>query len=45
MSAIFYHNEEQKLLAKKTLEEEQKMTLQPIKTVIIPFKTFYEAEK
>ena len=45
MSAIFYHDEEQKLLAEKTLKEKQTITPQPIKTSILPFKTFYEAEK
>lgn len=45
MSSIFYHDEEQKLLAEKTLEEEQKKIARPIKTSIIPFKEFYEAEK
>lgn len=44
MSAIIYHDEEQKLLAEKTLQEEQRESVQPIKTSIIPFKVFYEAE-
>lgn len=44
MSAIFYHDEEQKRLAEKTLEEKQKSSSEHIKTSILPFKEFYEAE-
>lgn len=44
MSTIFYHDEEQKVLAEKTFEEEQKKVTCPIQTAIIPFKEFYEAE-
>jgi len=44
MSAIFYHNDEQKKLAKETLERENKKRAKPIKTEILPGKDFYEAE-
>lgn len=44
MSAIFYHDEEQKFSAEKTLAAEQKRFSEPIKTSILPFKEFYEAE-
>lgn len=45
MSAIFYHDEEQKDLAEKTLKEKQKTSSEHIKTSILPFKEFYEAEE
>ena len=45
MSAIFYHNDEQKKLAKETFEREQKKTSRPIQTKILQAKDFYEAEK
>ncbi|KAG0713345.1 Peptide methionine sulfoxide reductase [Chionoecetes opilio] len=44
MSAIFYHDEEQKLMAEKTFEEAQSKIARPIKTSILPFTGFYEAE-
>jgi len=44
MSAIFYHNEEQKKLAKASQELEAKKRARPIKTEILPGKDFYEAE-
>jgi peptide methionine sulfoxide reductase msrA/msrB len=45
-TAIFYHNEEQKITAersKKELERSEKFS-KPIATAIISFKNFYEAE-
>lgn len=45
MSAIFYHNDEQKKLAKETLERESKKRGKPIKTEILSGKDFYEAEE
>lgn len=44
MSAIFYHNEEQKRLAEETKEEHQKTLTKPIVTRIAEASTFYEAE-
>lgn len=47
MTAIFYHNEEQRKIAeasKKALEESGKFTL-PIATQILPAKPFYKAEE
>jgi len=44
MSAIFYHNEEQKRLAEETMKAEQSRQSLPITTSIIPLKAFYEAE-
>jgi len=45
MSAIFYHNEEQKCIAEKTKEEHQKTLAKPIVTHIIKADTFYNAEE
>lgn len=45
MSAIFYHNEEQKKLAEETKEAHQKTLTKPIVTRIMEAGTFYEAEK
>lgn len=45
MSAIFYHNEEQKLLAETSLKEAQKEMSKPIQTQILKSSIFYEAEE
>ncbi len=45
MSAIFYHNEQQKALAEETRDEEQKRRTSKIVTTILPAETFYDAEK
>ena len=45
MSAIFYHNEEQRHLAEKTKNEMQNSMARKITTVIQPLETFYDAEK
>ena len=45
MSAIFYHNEEQKRLAEETKEAHQKTLTKSIVTRITEASTFYEAEK
>ncbi len=46
-SVIFYHNEEQKATAEKTIEEltEAKTLNAPIVTQVEPFKAFYQAEE
>merc|ERR1711997_14052 len=44
MSAIFYHDEEQKTLAEETKIEQAKKRNKPITTVIVPAKEFYDAE-
>lgn len=44
MSAIFYHDEEQKQLAEETMKAKQKKTARAIQTKILPAKTFYDAE-
>jgi len=44
MSAIFYHNGEQKQLAEETRDEYQKSLRRPIVTKILPAKRFYDAE-
>jgi peptide-methionine (S)-S-oxide reductase len=44
MAAIFYHNDEQKELALKTLDEVQARSKGKITTQIIPFGRFYLAE-
>ncbi|XP_077982226.1 peptide methionine sulfoxide reductase-like [Glandiceps talaboti] len=44
MSAIFYHGNDQKDLAEKTLEEHQKKISKKIVTKILPAETFYDAE-
>lgn len=45
MSAIFYHNEEQKRLAEETMKAEQEKFCRPVRTSILPCKAFYEAEE
>ena len=45
MSAIFYHDEEQKQLAEQTMKEHQLKVKMPIVTKIIPVQTFYDAEE
>lgn len=45
MSAIFYHDDEQKKEAELTKREQQKKVKSPIVTKILPAKTFYDAEK
>ena len=44
MSAIFYHDEQQEALAKKSMEEAQKIGSRSITTVIAPAEEFYDAE-
>ena len=44
-SAIFYHNTEQKKLALKSKENEQKKYKNKIVTEILPASTFYKAEE
>jgi peptide-methionine (S)-S-oxide reductase len=44
MSAIFYHNEEQKRLALITKEREETRLKKKVYTEIIPFSRFYLAE-
>ncbi|XP_076449212.1 peptide methionine sulfoxide reductase-like [Babylonia areolata] len=44
MSAIFYHDEEQRHLAEKTRDELQKSIARPVVTVISQASTFYDAE-
>ncbi|KAL1129292.1 hypothetical protein AAG570_013821 [Ranatra chinensis] len=43
-SLIFYHDDEQKALAEKSLKEKQGKYKNPIVTEIIPASTFYDAE-
>lgn len=45
MSAVFYHNEEQKRLAEETLKDAQKKNVKAIQTKILPASTFYDAEE
>ena len=45
ISAIFYHNEEQKQLAEQTREEEAKKRQEKILTRILEASTFYNAEE
>ena len=45
MSAIFYHDDEQKQLAEQTCDEHQKTLRRPIVTKILPAKRFYDAEE
>jgi len=45
MSAIFYHNEEQKKLAEMTKEVESQKRARPITTTIAYAKEFYDAEE
>lgn len=44
MSAIFYHDEEQKWLAEKSKDKAQESFSRPIVTEILAMDTFYEAE-
>ncbi|KAL3860551.1 hypothetical protein ACJMK2_010667 [Sinanodonta woodiana] len=44
MSAIFYHDEEQRVVAEKTKREHQKDKVRPIVTKILLAGPFYEAE-
>lgn len=45
MSAIFYHNKDQKQLAEATRDEKQKQLSKKIVTCITEAKTFYNAEE
>ena len=45
MSAIFYHDEDQKRLAEESKKERQKQLTKQIVTKIEPAETFYEAEE
>ena len=45
MSAIFYHDEQQKQLAEQTKMEHQSKVRKPIVTKIIPAQAFYDAEE
>ncbi len=45
MSAIFFHNDEQKRLAEETRDERQKTTPKKIMTKLAEAETFYDAEK
>jgi len=44
MSAIFYHDDEQKRLAEETMSEHQAKVARPITTKILSAETFYNAE-
>lgn len=44
MSAIFYHDEEQRALAEESMTNHQKKVSRPIATKILPAATFYNAE-
>ncbi len=44
MSAIFYHSEQQKLIAEQSMKDIQKSFDKPIATKILPLDVFYEAE-
>lgn len=44
MSAIFYHGEEQRVIAEETMKVHQKKVTRPIMTKIIPAETFHDAE-
>jgi len=44
MSAIFYHDEDQKSLAEKTMKEMKPEFKAPISTLILPAEEFYDAE-
>jgi len=44
MSAIFFHNEEQKRLAMETMDRETSIMKQQVFTGIVPFTEFYIAE-
>ena len=45
MSAIFYHDNQQKQLAERTRDEHQKTIKRKIATKILPADTFYVAEQ
>ena len=45
MSAIFYHNDEQKALAERTMKEEASRQTKNITTKIMPAGEFTEAEE
>ena len=45
MSAIFYHTEQQKELAEKSMERQQKILSKKILTEIIPASAIYNAEE
>lgn len=44
MSAIFYHDDEQKRQANESMRHEQKRAKKPIQTQILKASTFYPAE-
>lgn len=44
MSAIFYHDKEQKTIAEESLKRHQNKIKRPIATKIVPAGTFYDAE-
>ena len=44
-TAIFYHDDEQKKIAELSLKEVQKKFDEPIVTLIVPYKQFYDAEE
>ena len=44
-SVIFYQNDEQKTIARQSLDQHQKEFDRPIATQIVPSATFYEAEE
>ena len=45
MSAIFYHTEQQRELAEKSMEQQQKLLSKKILTEIIPASVVYNAEE
>lgn len=45
MSAIFYHNEEQKQLAEESIKLAKQKSAKSIQTQILKAGTFYEAEE
>ncbi|KAK8786050.1 hypothetical protein V5799_007584, partial [Amblyomma americanum] len=45
MSAIFYHDKEQKAIAEESLKRQQSKIKKPIATKIMPAGTFYDAEE
>jgi len=44
MSAIFYHNDQQKALAEETMKAEAKKRNRTVQTKILPAGEFYDAE-
>ncbi|CAH1270337.1 MSRA [Branchiostoma lanceolatum] len=44
MSAIFYHNDNQKALAEETMQKESQNRKRPIQTTIAEAERFYDAE-